>query len=399
MRPPLFEAGRVDRAYNIDDLRVLARKRLPRVCFDFIEGGGEDEVTLADNVAAFKRLTLRPRSLSGAEERDQSTTVCGTDLSTPIVLAPVGLPRIVSRNADLDAARAAGAAGTVYCVPTGASASLEEIARVATGPLWFQLYLWKKPEVYEGLVRRAQALGFKALIVTVDSAIASKRERDLRNGFTLPLRLSLIDRLEALRHPRWMWNYLTTPEVSFGNLTDIGTGATTLAELVNTQLNNPGASWADLERLRSLWTGPLLVKGVLTAEDAVRAVECGCDGIVVSNHGGRQLDTVPATIDVLPEIVAAVDPRIEVLLDSGVRRGTDVIKALALGAKAVLVGRAYMWGLAAADQAGATRAIEILRQEIDIAQTLLGRPTLAALDSSVVGLAGAAQTAYPSVPG
>jgi isopentenyl diphosphate isomerase/L-lactate dehydrogenase-like FMN-dependent dehydrogenase len=228
-------------------------------------------------------------------------------------------------------------------------------------------------------------LGFKALIVTVDSAIASKRERDLRNGFTLPLRLSLADRLEAVRHPRWVLNYLTSPEVSFGNLSDVGRGATTLAELVNKELNNPGASWADLEHLRNLWTGPLLVKGVLTAEDARRAVACGADGVVVSNHGGRQLDTVPASIDVLPEIVAAVDSRTEVLLDSGVRRGTDVIKALALGAKAVLVGRAYMWGLAAADQAGAARALEILRHEIDIALTLLGRPTLADLDPSVVG--------------
>jgi len=381
----VFSAGRVDRAHNIDDLRVLARKRLPRVCFDFIEGGGEDEVTLADNVEAFSRLKLRPRSLNGADRMDQRTTVCGTELATPVILAPVGLPRIVSRNADLDAARAAGAAGTVYCVPTGASVSLEEIASVATGPLWFQLYLWKKREVYEGLVRRAQALGFKALLVTVDSATASKRERDLRNGFTLPLRLSLANRVEAVRHPRWVWNYLRSPEISFGNLSGIGKGAATLAELVNKELNNPGASWADFERLRGLWTGPLIAKGVLTAEDARRAVACGADGVVVSNHGGRQLDTVPASIDVLPEIVDAVDPGTEVLLDSGIRRGTDVIKALSLGAKAVLVGRAYMWGLAAADQAGAARALEILRHEIEIAQTLLGRPTLADLDPSVVG--------------
>jgi isopentenyl diphosphate isomerase/L-lactate dehydrogenase-like FMN-dependent dehydrogenase len=271
--------------------------------------------------------------------------------------------------------------------------SLEEIASVATGPLWFQLYLWKKREVYEGLVERAQALGFKALLVTVDSAIASKRERDLRNGFTLPLRLSLRDRLEAVRHPRWVWNYLTGPEISFGNLSGVGKGASTLAELVNKELNNPGASWADLERLRDLWTGPLLVKGVLTAEDARRAVACGANGVVVSNHGGRQLDTVPASIDVLPEIVAAVDSSTDVLLDSGVRRGTDVIKALALGAKAVLVGRAYMWGLAAADQPGAARALEILRHEIDIAQTLLGRPTLADLDPTAVGRVAAAQQA------
>jgi L-lactate dehydrogenase (cytochrome) len=365
----------------------MSRKALPRVCYDFIEGGGEDEVTVAANLEAFRRLTLLPRALAGSTELSQSTTVAGTEISTPVILAPVGLPRIVSRNADLDAARAAGAAGTVYTVPTGASVPLEDIARVATGPLWFQLYLWKKPDVYEGLVRRAQSLGFKALLVTVDSAVASKRERDLRNGFTLPLKLSLANKIEALRHPRWIFNYLRSPEISFGNLSGLGKGAASLAELVNTELNNPGANWGDLERLREIWQGPLLVKGVLTPEDARRAVAHGADGVVVSNHGGRQLDTVPASIDALPGIVAAVDSETEVLLDSGVRRGTDVLKALALGAKAVLVGRPYMRGLAAADAAGARRAIEILRREIEIAQTLLGRPTIADLDPSVVGRA------------
>jgi L-lactate dehydrogenase (cytochrome) len=363
----------------------MSRKALPRVCYDFIEGGGEDEVTVAANLEAFRRLTLLPRALAGSTELSQSTTVAGTEISTPVILAPVGLPRIVSRNADLDAARAAGAAGTVYTVPTGASVPLEEIARVATGPLWFQLYLWKKPDVYEGLVRRAQSLGFKALLVTVDSAVASKRERDLRNGFTLPLKLSLANKIEALAHPRWIFNYLRSPEISFGNLSGLGKGAASLAELVNTELNNPGANWGDLERLREIWQGPLIVKGVLTPEDARRAVAHGADGVVVSNHGGRQLDTVPASIDALPGIVAAVDSETEVLLDSGVRRGTDVLKALALGAKAVLVGRPYMRGLAAADAAGARRAIEILRREIEIAQTLLGRPTIADLDPSVVG--------------
>jgi isopentenyl diphosphate isomerase/L-lactate dehydrogenase-like FMN-dependent dehydrogenase len=384
---------RVDRAAGLDDLRKLARKRLPKVCYDFVEGGGEDEVTLAANREAFRRITLRPRALAGSNERSQAVTVAGTDLSTPVILAPVGLPRIVSRHADLDAARAAGAAGTVYCVPTGASAPLEEIARVASGPLWFQLYLWKQPDVYEGLVLRAQELGFRALLVTVDSAVSSKRERDLRNGFTLPLRLSTANRLEALRHPRWVVDYLRSPEITFGNLSGMGRDASSLAELVNTQLNNPGAGWDLLERLRGIWHGPLFVKGILTGEDARRAVAHGADGIVVSNHGGRQLDTVPASIDALPEVVAAVDQGTEVILDSGVRRGTDVIKAIALGAKAVMIGRPYLWGLAAADAAGAQRAIEILRHEIDIAQTLLGRPTIADLDPSVIGRAPDAQAA------
>jgi L-lactate dehydrogenase (cytochrome) len=376
----------LERAVAISDLRDLAHKRLPRVCFDFVEGGAEDEITVAANRRAFERLPLRPRHLVDVDDRDQSTVVCGTPVKSPVLLAPAGLQRIVSRNAELDAARAAGEAGTVYCVPTSASFPLDEIAAVATGPLWFQLYLWRSREVYEGLVQRAAELNYRALVVTVDTPVSSKRERDMRNGFTVPLRLSLKDRIEALRHPRWIWDYVTGPPITFANLAGVAGSdkIEALADLVNRELTNPAATFADLERLRELWSGPLLVKGTLTAEDARRATACGIDGIVVSNHGGRQLDGAPASIDVLEEVVAAADEHVEVLLDGGVRRGSDVVKAIALGAKAVLIGRPYLWGLAAGDQAGVERVLEILRQEIDVCLTLIGRRSLSELDPSLV---------------
>jgi L-lactate dehydrogenase (cytochrome) len=376
----------IDHAYSIDELRRLARKALPRVCFDFIEGGAEDELTVALNRRAFERMTLRPRHLVDVDARDQRTVVCGTELSTPVLLGPVGMPRIVSRNADVDAARAAGSAGTVYVVPTGSTVPLEDVAAAATGPLWFQLYLWKSQAVYEELVQRAGQHGYNALVITVDVPVSSKRERDLRNGFTLPLHLSLADRAEALRHPKWIREYLTGPEITFANLAGLGRSdkAEALSDMVNRELNNPGATWDDLSRLRDLWRGPLLVKGTLTEEDARRAVAAGVDGIIVSNHGGRQLDTAPATLAVLEEVVAAAGPGVDCLLDGGIRRGSDVIKAVALGAKAVLIGRPYMWGLAAGGEPGARRAIEILRHEIDLCLTLIGRRSLAELDPSVV---------------
>jgi isopentenyl diphosphate isomerase/L-lactate dehydrogenase-like FMN-dependent dehydrogenase len=383
---PGADSLRVSRAYSVDDLRALAKRRLPRVCFDFVEGGAEAETTLRANIRAFEQLTFRPRPLVDVGDRRQEVTVFGTRLASPVILGPIGLPRIVSRHAEVDAARAAGAAGTVLTVGTGSSTSLEEIAAAATGPLWFQLYLWKDRSVYEGLVKRAQRLGYQALVVTVDVPVSSKRERDLRNGFTLPLQLSLLDRLEAARHPRWVLDYLTGPPITFANLTGLDAGAkvAALSEYVNRELNNPHATYEDLRRLRTLWTGPLLVKGVLTAAAARQAVEHGADGVIVSNHGGRQLDGAPATIDVLGEIVSEVGDRAEVLLDSGIRRGSDVVKALALGAKATLVGRPYLWGLAAGGQAGVERALEILREEIDICLTLLGRRSLAELDQAVV---------------
>jgi isopentenyl diphosphate isomerase/L-lactate dehydrogenase-like FMN-dependent dehydrogenase len=379
---------RIDRAYSTHDLRELARARLPRVCFDFVEGGAESEFSVRANRDGFESLTFRPRPLVDVGSRDQRVSVCGLPLASPVLLSPVGLPRIVGPHAEVDAARAAGRAGTIFTVATGASTPLETVAGAAGGPLWFQLYLWKDRDVYEGLVRRAQNLGYQALVVTVDVPLSSKRERDLRNGFTLPLALSIRDRLEAAtRHPRWVWDYLTSDPITFANLSGLQSGqrVTALSEYVNRELNNPRATYEDLARLRALWRGPLLVKGILTPAAAHEAVQAGADGVIVSNHGGRQLDYAPATIDVLPEIVAEVGDRVEVLLDGGVRRGSDVIKALSRGARAVLVGRPWLWGVAAGGEAGVERVLTILREEIDICLALLGVPSVADLDRSVVG--------------
>lgn len=373
-------------APSIDDLWVLAKRRLPRVCSDFIDGGAEGEVTLRANREAFEQLAFRPHYLVDVASRDQSTIICGTPVSLPVLLAPTGLTRVASRNAEVDAARAAGAAGTVYCVSSMASTTVEEIARAASGPLWFQLYLWGQPEVWQGLLRRARDCNCQALVVTVDVPVSSRRLRDWRNGFALPLKLSVANRLEALRHPAWIHGYLTGPSITFANLAELvsQSDAAVLGKMVNEELCNPAANWDDLRRLRDSWKGQLLVKGTLTPEDAEAAVACGADGIIVSNHGGRQLDCAQPTIDVLPEIAAAVGGKVDVMLDSGIRRGSDVVKAIALGAKAVMIGRPYLWGLAAGGERGAARAIEILRSEIDICLTLLGRRSLADLDPSLI---------------
>ena len=378
--------SRLDSAASVDDLRLLARRRLPRVCFDFIDGGAEGETTLGANERGFRELRFRPSHLTGSLERDLRAVVCGDEVSLPVLLAPTGLTRVASKNGDVDAARAAGRAGTVYCVSSMASTTIEEVARAATGPLWFQVFPWRSADVVFGLVRRARDCGVRTLVVTVDTPVSSKRERDWRNGFTAPLRLTPAGKLEALRHPRWLWGYLSGPPITLPNLADAtrGSKAEVLGRWVNKELANPAQSYDDLRRLREEWDGRLLVKGPLTAEDARLAVDCGADGVIVSNHGGRQLDFAQPTIEVLPEIVAAVGGRAEVLLDSGVRRGSDVVKAIALGAKAVMIGRPILWGLAAGGQAGVERALEILRTEIDLCLTLTGRASIRDLDASLI---------------
>jgi L-lactate dehydrogenase (cytochrome) len=378
---------RVARAFSIEDLRLIAKRRIPRVCFDFVDGASEDEVTMGLNRRGFEELTFRPRYLVDVAKRDLSTEVCGTPISLPVMFGPTGLTRIVSANAEVDAARAAAAAGTVYCPSTATSTSMEHIAAAnGGGSRWFQLYLWRDREVYESFVRRAQGAGYEGLVVTVDVPIAGKRERDYRNGFTLPLRLPLRQRIEAARHLEWIWGYLTGPPLTFANLAEEGFGddAALLGQMVNKELTTASSTYQDLRSLREIWPGKLLVKGTMSVADAEQAVACGVDGIIVSNHGGRQLDGLPATIDVLPSIVAAVGDRVEVLLDSGIRRGSDVVKALALGAKAVLIGRPYLWGLAAGGQYGAARALEILREEIDLCLAMIGCDSVRNLDPSVI---------------
>jgi isopentenyl diphosphate isomerase/L-lactate dehydrogenase-like FMN-dependent dehydrogenase len=382
-------------APTIGDLRRDAQRRLPRLAFDFVDGGADDEVTLRDNVAAFDRVRLAPRVLRDVARRDQTLELFGRELSLPVLIAPTGMARVAGRGGDVAGVRAAGRAGTAFTLSTMSNDALEAVAPHTTAPLWLQLYLWPRREVVTGLLDRARRAGVHALMVTVDVPVIGRRVRDVRNGFTVPLALRPRVAADVLRHPRWLRSMYPPP--TFGNLVAEGVRtpgeALAHAELVTQLLAHPAATWADLRWVREQWEGPLLIKGVLTAADADEAIACGVDGIVVSNHGGRQLDGVPATLDALPAVVEAAAGRAEVLLDGGVRRGTDVVKALALGARAVLVGRPWLYGLAAGGEDGVVHALELLRSEVDRALALLGCTSLAGLDAAVLhhAVGGAAE--------
>ncbi|MCC7372042.1 MAG: alpha-hydroxy-acid oxidizing protein [Chloroflexi bacterium] len=374
---------------NIDDFRAAARRRLPRALFDYIDGGSDDERTLRANQADFARYTFRPRVLIDVSARDQATTVLGQRISSPLILAPTGFTGVFWPNAEIAAARAAAKAGVIFTLSTMSINSLEEVAAASSGPRWFQLYVWRDRAIVQGLIERAQAAGYSALVITVDTPVLGHREKDVRNGLTLPPRITPGNVLDTLPRLSWLKGLLTHPRPTFGNF--VGTAgveqdAVSLAGYTTRQFS-PSITWSDLAWFRSVWSGPLAIKGVLDAEDARLAVEHGLDAVIVSNHGGRQLDSVPSPISVLPEIVDAVQGRAEVILDGGIRRGTDVVKALALGATACMMGKAFNYAVSAAGQPGAERAIAILQAEIDRTLALIGRPTLADLDRSAVHLA------------
>ena len=363
---------RVSTIRTVEEMRLAAHRRMPRMVADFIDGGAEDESTVRANRSGFADVALRPTVLDGSRTRSLSTTVVGQPLSFPVMLSPAGLLRLAHADGEVGAARAAAAAGTVFTLSTGSSCTIEEVA--TDGPRWFQLYLWKDRDVVADLVRRARAAGYTAIVLTVDVPVVGQRERDLRNGMTLPPRPTLPNLLDAARHPAWVRDYLTGPPLTFGNFTELGqgSGTTSLGEWINGEMTDPGQSWDDLAWLREEWEGPLLVKGLVSPDDAVRAVDLGVDGIVVSNHGGRQLDGMVGAIEALPAVVDAVGERADVILDGGVRRGTDIVKALALGATAVSVGRPYVWGLGAGGATGVLRVPDILRAELDRTLALMG---------------------------
>lgn len=370
---------------TIDDLRRRARRRLPRAVFDFIDGAAEDEVSLRLNRSAFDRMTFRPRVFVDVSHVDTRLQVLGQTLDTPIILAPTGLCGMAAPRGELLAARAAARTGSVFTLSAMSAVSIERTMAAAPGPHWFQLYVWRDRGMTRRLVERAAAAGYRAMMVTADVPVLGQRERDLRNGATIPPRVTVANALDTLQRLGWVLGMARHPRIDFANVRraeDSGT-AFSLSQYVNQQFD-PSVTWDDLAWLRSIWSGPLAVKGVMSAEDARRAADTGVDAVVVSNHGGRQLDGLPASIDVLSEVAAAVGTRIEVLFDGGVRRGTDIVKALALGARAVLVGRPYLYGLGANGEAGAALAIDILSRELRRALALLGRPTLTDLDRSVL---------------
>ena len=375
---------------NIADLRRLAKRRLPRVVFDYIDGGADGEVTLRENCRAFGELTFRPRCAVAPTGTDLRASVLGTQLDLPFLLAPVGSSRMFYPRGESAAAKAAGAAGTAYVLSTLSGTRVEEVRKASTGPVWYQLYLLGGREVAAAAVERARAAGCTALVVTIDTPVAGLRERDVRNGTRELLTrrpLTMLPHVwQFLARPGWLAGFLRDGGLmDFPNVVLPGGKAMPYAD-VGAALEQSVVSWSDLRWIRELWRGPTVIKGIHTAEDARRAVAEGADAIVVSNHGGRQLDGVSATIRALPEVVDAVGNRTEVLLDGGIRRGGDIVKALCLGARAVLVGRAHAYGLAAGGEAGVARAIAILRADLDRTLKLLGCASTAELDSSYVDM-------------
>jgi L-lactate dehydrogenase (cytochrome) len=367
----------------IEDLRRLARKRLPRVLFEFIDGGSWDEITLRANRSDLDALRLLPRVLVDVSSRSLETTVFGQKLALPLILAPVGSCGTFARRGEEAAARAAERCGTTLCLSTASVCSIEEVRAVRRTPFWFQLYMGRDRDHARACVERAQAAGCSALVFTVDTPVGGVREKDVRNGYTVPPRLRAANVLDMLTRWRWMSDVLLGPPIRFGNFPGGRRNFLPIArQILRTQ--DLTVSWKEVDWLRSLWRGPLVIKGILTPEDARLAVHHGADGVVVSNHGGRQLDGAPSAIAALPGIVAAIGDHATVLFDGGIRRGQDVLKALALGARACLVGRAYVYGLSALGEAGVEQAIRILEAEMSAALALLGRRSLAELDPSVL---------------
>ena len=369
---------------NIADLRRLARQRLPRALFDYIDGGAQDEVTLRANQADFNNFTLVQRVLRDVTTRDQSVTVLGQKYDLPLILSPTGLTGIFWPNGALEAARAASDAGAGFCLSSMSTSTVEEIKKVAKRPTWFQLYVMRDRGMSRELIERAKAAGCSALVLTVDLAMQGQRDRDVHNGLTIPPTLSVANMLNFATRPGWVWRFLTGPKVMPASLVKPGQNTLfTIAGYVNSQFDQ-SVTWKDIEWAKSIWGGPIALKGILAPEDAVAAIDHGADALIVSNHGGRQLDGVRSAISALPYVVDAVQGRAEVLIDGGVRRGTDVLKAIALGAKACMIGRPYMYGLASNGRAGVAKALDLLRNEIDLALALTGNTSLAALDRSSI---------------
>jgi isopentenyl diphosphate isomerase/L-lactate dehydrogenase-like FMN-dependent dehydrogenase len=377
----------VSNAVNIADLRLMAKRRLPKAIFDYVDGGAEDEVTLRENRRAFEEVTFRPRHSVPVPEVNLRATVLGHDLSLPVLLAPVGYCRMFHPEGEVAAARAAGKAGTAYILSTASGHPLEDVKAGTPGPTLFQLYLTGGREAATDAIVRARAAGFTTLVITIDTYVIGMRERDHHNHTAVLLGDNPFAKIpyipNILAHPGWLIDFLMDGGVHrMPNIVIPGEGPMRLREVGS--LIRTSFTWDDLKWIREIWPGPIVFKGVLTAEDARLCVDHGAAGIVVSNHGGRQLESSPATLRALPEIVAAVNGRAEVLLDGGIRRGTDVVKALCLGARGVLIGRAYAYGLGAAGEAGVARAIAILRADMVRTLKLLGCASVTALDRSYI---------------
>ena len=378
------------RVVCIEDFRPIARRRVPKAVFDYLDGGAEGEVTLRENCRAFQDITFRPRHAVAFPACDLSTRVLGMDLALPFMLAPVGYSRLMHPGGEVSAARAAGLAGTAYILSTISGHRLEDVKAGSSGPVMYQLYLMGGRQAAEAAIDRARVAGFRALVVTIDTPVSGIRERDHRNGMKELICGSVFAKgryaAEWVKHPSWLLSFLRDGGLMrLPNVVVPGSGPMALMD-IGAALAESAVTWADLKWIRAHWGGPIVIKGVLTGDDARRSIDEGASAISVSNHGGRQLDCVPASVRALPEVVKAVNGQIEVWMDGGIRRGTDIVKALCLGARAVLCGRAYAYGLAAAGEAGVMRAIEILNVDLERTLRLLGCASVGELDRSYVNV-------------
>ena len=371
---------------NIADLRALARKRVPRAFFEYADRGSYDETTLHENRRALDRLQLRQRVMKNVDDRSLATTILGEPVTMPLAIAPTGLTGLQHGSGEILGARAAAEAGIPFCLSTMSICSIEQVRAACDAPFWFQVYVMRDRGFTRELIRRARAARCSALMLTADLTVQGQRHREIKNGLSVPPRVTLRNLIDIASKPRWIWHVLKAPSRSFGNLEGRIGGAdslTTLAQWIASQFD-PTLNWDDLAWIREEWPGKLIIKGILDPEDARLAVQHGVDAIVVSNHGGRQLDGAPATIDVLPSIVEAVDGRTEVLFDSGITSGQDLLKALALGARAGLIGKAFLYGLGANGQQGVTQAIELIRRELSVSMALTGQRDAARIPREIL---------------
>lgn len=366
---------RLRRAADVDDLRRIAKRRLPHGVFDYIDGAAEDERTYAANTEAYRRRTFKPRVLRDVSNVDTTTTLLGKPIPMPLVLSPTGFARIADPQGELAVARAADKVGVPFTLSTIGTRSIEEIAAVNQGPKWFQLYVFRDRGLTKELVERTKAAGYEAITLTVDTAVIGRRERDIRRGFTLPPKIGPGTILDGALHPGWTWAFVRAEPIVFANVAgkDVGDGtdAVSLADYINGQFD-PTLSWDDIEWLKSIWDGPLVLKGIQSVADAELAAEHGVDAVQLSNHGGRQLDTAPATLDLVEPVVQAVGDRLEVICDGGMRRGSDIVKALALGATAVSAGRVHFYALGAGGERGVDHVLGLIEAGLRRTMALCG---------------------------
>jgi L-lactate dehydrogenase (cytochrome) len=390
-----FETDPVSRrlahAASVDDLRRLSKRRLPGGVFDYIDGAAEGEVTLAANREAFEAVMFKPRVLRGLSEVVPTSTLLGSELAFPLVLAPTGFTRIANPAGELAVAAAAEKAGLPYTLSTLSTRSIEEVRSVSEGRLWFQVYAWRDRGLVKEMIQRAAACRYEALMLTVDTAVFGRRERDVRRGFSLPPTVGLRTIVDGVFHPGWTWDFLRSEPIRFSNVLgkDVGDGSSpvNLSDYINAQFDS-SLSWADVDWLRNIWEGPIVLKGIQTVEDARLAADIGVEAIALSNHGGRQLDGAPATLGLVAPVADAVGGTTEIICDGGVRRGSDIVKAVAAGATAAMAGRAYLYGLGAAGERGVDRVLDWLRADVIRTMSLLGCARVSDLDRSLLSIGG-----------